>query len=195
LNLAVIACSKGAEVYSILSAIRSARPDLQVNVQAMDISSEIVEFAQRGIYSRDVPTGGSNGNGAPDSEDATWRDQPISIFERMTDREVEALFELDGNKASVRASLKEESPGLLAMRMIPGFPAFLDLRILSSQTGFCVICRHRRRKNASVTLLDWLTRADIYLSRGSIWTFGQKLRVISAGNLFRICCRKCTKAT
>jgi SAM-dependent methyltransferase len=109
LNLAVVACSKGAEVYSILWAIRSARPDLQVKVQAMDISQEIVEFAQRGVYTRTgrVPTPGSNGNGAPDSMDATWRDQSVSIFERMTDKEVESVFELNGNEARVRSWLKE----------------------------------------------------------------------------------------
>lgn len=127
LNLAVLACSKGAEVYSILWAIRSARPDLQVKVQAMDISREIIEFAQRGIYLRadHVPPGGSNGNGAPDSQDATWRDQSVSIFERMTDREVEAVFELDGNKATVRSWLKHGITWLTGDANDPGLPRIL----------------------------------------------------------------------
>src|SRR5262245_19267934 len=52
LHIAVLACSKGAEVYSILWAIRSARPDLRISTNALDISREIVEFAERGVYSR-----------------------------------------------------------------------------------------------------------------------------------------------
>src|SRR6185437_2586660 len=38
LKIAVLACSIGAEVYSILWTIRSARPDLNVVVYAVDIS-------------------------------------------------------------------------------------------------------------------------------------------------------------
>src|ERR1700744_4723721 len=49
--ISVLACSKGAEVYSILWSIRRARPDLRVVVQAVDISQEIVDFAEEGTYS------------------------------------------------------------------------------------------------------------------------------------------------
>src|SRR5215475_5853192 len=51
LRISVLACSNGAEVYFILWTIRSARPDLKVMVDALDISSEIVEIAKAGIYS------------------------------------------------------------------------------------------------------------------------------------------------
>jgi SAM-dependent methyltransferase len=47
----VLACSNGAEVYSIVWAIRSARPDLNLDVHAIDISNEILEVAKRGAYS------------------------------------------------------------------------------------------------------------------------------------------------
>jgi chemotaxis methyl-accepting protein methylase len=46
-NIAVLACSKGAEVYSIASAIRCSRPDLKIRLHAVDVSREIVEFAAR----------------------------------------------------------------------------------------------------------------------------------------------------
>ena len=49
LSITVLACSKGAEVYSILWAIRSARPDLKVVVQAVDISPAILAFAEQGF--------------------------------------------------------------------------------------------------------------------------------------------------
>src|SRR5215472_9164495 len=52
LDLSVLACGKGAEVYSILWTICSARPDLKVSMHAVDISQQILEFAERGVYSR-----------------------------------------------------------------------------------------------------------------------------------------------
>src|SRR6266849_7834578 len=54
LRIAVLACSAGAEVCSILWTIRSARPDLKVLVCAVDISKEILKFAEKGIYGADV---------------------------------------------------------------------------------------------------------------------------------------------
>ena len=50
-GVAVLACSKGTEVYSISFTIRSTRPNLKVNLQALDISEEILEFAEAGVYS------------------------------------------------------------------------------------------------------------------------------------------------
>ena len=47
----MLACSKGAEVYSILWTIRSARPDLRVRMHAVDVSREILAFAEKGVYS------------------------------------------------------------------------------------------------------------------------------------------------
>jgi len=87
LDIAVLGCSNGAEVYSVLWSIRSARPDLRLNTHAIDISREILQFAQRGIYSRCGPE--------------------ASIFERMTGEELEALFELEAEQARVKAWLKE----------------------------------------------------------------------------------------
>src|ERR1700730_15370389 len=51
LRLLVLGCSNGAEVYSLSWTIRSARPDLQVIVNAVDISPDILEIAKRGLYS------------------------------------------------------------------------------------------------------------------------------------------------
>jgi SAM-dependent methyltransferase len=70
---------------------------LAVTTNALDISREIVEFAERGVYSR---------NNA-DAKDATWLDQSISIFERLTDGETEAIFEVKGDQAIVRPWLKQ----------------------------------------------------------------------------------------
>ena len=112
LDISVLACSKGAEVYSVQWAIRSARPDLRLNMHALDISQEILEFAERGIYSRTAPDDSmpSPKSGSKEIADVSWntsRDQNAPIFERMTDEEVKAMFEVDGDQAKVRPWLKE----------------------------------------------------------------------------------------
>jgi hypothetical protein len=90
LRIAVIACSIGAEVYSILWTIRSIGPDLKVLLCAVDISKEILNFAEKGIYS----PGTSELVGAP-------------IFERMTDHEKREIFDWEGCEARVKPWLRE----------------------------------------------------------------------------------------
>src|SRR5215470_2293631 len=51
LRVAVLGCSTGAEAYSIAWRIRSARPDLKLILNAVDIAKQAVEFARRGVYS------------------------------------------------------------------------------------------------------------------------------------------------
>jgi chemotaxis methyl-accepting protein methylase len=75
LKIAVLACSNGAEAYSILWAIRSALPDLEIVLHAVDISQEIVEIAREGVY----PLENQELIGS-------------AIFERLTEQEIEAMF-------------------------------------------------------------------------------------------------------
>jgi SAM-dependent methyltransferase len=90
LKIAVLGCSIGAEVYSILWAIRSARPDLKVLLEAVDISEEILSFAEKGIYSADT----SQLVGA-------------SIFDRLTEAEMIEMFDWAGDQAKVKSWLRE----------------------------------------------------------------------------------------
>jgi SAM-dependent methyltransferase len=90
LRIVVLACSAGAEVYSILWIIRSARPDLKVSVRAVDISQKILSFAENGVYVSD--TSGLVGS---------------SIFERLTAHEMEHMFDWKGDTASVKPWLRE----------------------------------------------------------------------------------------
>jgi chemotaxis methyl-accepting protein methylase len=114
LDVTVFACSKGAEVYSILWAIRSARPDLKIKLHAVDISQEIVEFARSGAYSLRTSDIENQGNGTAKMDKVIWntcRDQGpgqnVSIFERMTDKEMGSLFEVVGDQARVRPAWKQ----------------------------------------------------------------------------------------
>ena len=51
LKIAVLGCSIGVEVYSIVWTLRSSRPDLELAVHAVDISPEVVRRRRAGVYS------------------------------------------------------------------------------------------------------------------------------------------------
>ena len=90
LRIAVLGCGIGAEVYSILWTIRSARPDLKVALSAVDISKEVLNFAEKGIY-------------APNSSELVG----APIFERLTAHEKREMFDWEGDHAKVKSWLRE----------------------------------------------------------------------------------------
>ena len=84
IDIAVFACSKGAEVYSIAWTLKSARPDLTVNIQAVDILPDVVKVAEQGCYSlRDCDEWG-----AP--------------FGRIYEDEMKEMFDRNGDVLSVK---------------------------------------------------------------------------------------------
>jgi len=111
LRLAILGCSKGAEVYSFAWTIRSARPDLQLVLTAVDISQDILDFARQGAYGcgwqRDAVYGGGRDETAFDLAAGTERDQSLSIFEYVTPEEMEGMFDVSGGRATVKSWLKD----------------------------------------------------------------------------------------
>jgi chemotaxis methyl-accepting protein methylase len=114
--IAVLACSKGAEVYSILWSIRTARPDLKVTLEAVDISQEIIDFARDGAYSlKDLASLKTlDYSNMTEEEKLIWntcRDQgsgqKLSIFERLDESEMAGMFDREGDHATVKSWLKE----------------------------------------------------------------------------------------
>jgi chemotaxis protein methyltransferase CheR len=111
-TVSVLACSKGAEVYSIAWAIRTMRPDLQLRITAVDISPEIIDFAARGVYSLDTSDAVARSdervirNRGPISWN-TSRGQNAWMFERMSKEEMEEMFEIQGDRAHVRPWLQQ----------------------------------------------------------------------------------------
>ena len=89
-NIAVLGCSNGAEVYSILWSIRSARPDLDVVVRAADISNDILEIAKEGVYSLQA-------NRLVDAE----------IFERLTKEETREMFDAEDGYLRIKSWIKK----------------------------------------------------------------------------------------
>ncbi len=90
LKIGFLGCSNGAEVYSVLWTIRSARPDLKVIAHAVDISEKVLDLAKQGVYSLKAPE---------------LVDEPI--FKRMTEEEMEHLFDKEGDDVRIKSWLKE----------------------------------------------------------------------------------------
>ena len=112
LSMTILACSKGAEVYSMAWAIRSARPDIDLDIHAIDISPEIVSFGARGVYSMRKPESKDLSTeevvrqkkdlaSIPSSDRYAW------IFERISPAEIESMFDVRGEEATVKKWLRE----------------------------------------------------------------------------------------
>jgi polysaccharide pyruvyl transferase WcaK-like protein/SAM-dependent methyltransferase len=90
IRIAVLGCSIGVEVYSIIWTLRAARPDLELVVEAVDISSEVVEVGERGVYSA-----------------AASSLVNASIFAALTEAERAEMFDWDGGEATVKPWLRD----------------------------------------------------------------------------------------
>jgi SAM-dependent methyltransferase len=119
LRIAVLACSIGAEVYSILWTIRSARPDLKVVLHAVDISEEMLNFAQRGVYNSNTP-----------------QLVGASIFERLTAHEKREIFDWEGDQAKVKSWLREVITWKLGDAADPEFVSVLGFQDMVVGSNF-----------------------------------------------------------
>jgi SAM-dependent methyltransferase len=90
LRVAVLGCSTGAEAYSVAWRIRSARPDLKLILQAVDISQQAVKVARDGVYS-------------PVASQITG----TNLFDGMTQAEIEELFDRDGDVVAVKSWIRQ----------------------------------------------------------------------------------------
>jgi chemotaxis methyl-accepting protein methylase len=90
-RLAVLGCSVGVEVYSILWTLRRARPDLTILVDAVDISPEVLAIAEEGVY-------------GPQTAETVHE----SVFERLTEAELLEMFDWNGDdQGRVKPWLRE----------------------------------------------------------------------------------------
>jgi SAM-dependent methyltransferase len=89
-KIAVLGCSIGVEVYSIIWTLRSSRPDLELEVHAVDISAEVVDVAERGVYS---PAASEMVN--------------ASIFEALTEAERAQIFDWKGDEGTIKPWLRD----------------------------------------------------------------------------------------
>jgi len=89
-RIAVLGSSNGAEVYSIAWAIRSAQPDLELRIEAVDLSAEVLEFARNGVYTLGV---------------SELVSEPV--LERVSAEEMEEIFDREGDRLRIKPSIRE----------------------------------------------------------------------------------------
>jgi chemotaxis methyl-accepting protein methylase len=89
-RIAVLGCSNGAEVFSIAWAIRSARPAVRIELQAVDLSAEAIEASRRGRY--------------PDGLSGLTKD---FLFHRMSASEIAEMFDDEGETRRIKPWLTE----------------------------------------------------------------------------------------
>jgi chemotaxis methyl-accepting protein methylase/mannose-6-phosphate isomerase-like protein (cupin superfamily) len=90
LRVTLLACSIGAEAYSVAWKIRSLRPDLKLTFNAVDISSPAVEFAKVGVYTS-----------------AASELTNTNVCEALSSDEIDELFQRDGDALTVKPWIKE----------------------------------------------------------------------------------------
>jgi chemotaxis methyl-accepting protein methylase len=90
IKVAVLGCSTGAEAYSVAWSIRSARPELRLVLNAVDISKQAVEVGKSGVYPR-IDSQLTNTN----------------VLERMTEAEIDEFFDSAGDAVTVKSWLQD----------------------------------------------------------------------------------------
>ena len=89
-RIVVLGCSIGAEVYSIVWTLKRARPDLNVVVQAVDISRDVLAIAERGVY-------------GPDTSEVVHSE----LFNSLTEAERSEMFTWHGEEGTIKPWLRE----------------------------------------------------------------------------------------
>ena len=125
--------AKGPRFILFLTQFDSARTDLKVRLSALDISEDILEFAKAGVYSLRSQGGaeaagpGSVALGA-DVATNTSKDQPSSIFERMSSEEMEAMFDRREDQVRVKPRFQDGITWHLGDAGDPGLVGALGLQ-------------------------------------------------------------------
>lgn len=110
-KLTVLACSNGAEVYSILWTARSAHPQLQIATEGIDICDSILEIAKRGTYSL-----------------TRSESMDTPIFERLASEEMEALFDKEKDNVTIKPWIREGINWRVADACAPGLATLVGLQ-------------------------------------------------------------------
>jgi chemotaxis methyl-accepting protein methylase len=161
-GLTVLACSKGAEVYSISYVIRTERPDLRLRINASDISEEVLKFAEAGVYSLMSYDEQSALSDNSHVVMGTLGDQIMSIFERMSSSEIESLFDREEHTLSVKPQFREGIVWRTGDAGDPGISVALGLQEIVVANRF--LC-HMTPKDAEACLrnLSQLVKPGGYL--------------------------------
>lgn len=145
MRVAVLGCSVGVEVYSIIWTLRRARPDLTIVVDALDISPEVLAIAEEGVY-------------GPQTAEMVYE----SVFDRLTEAEMLEMFDWNGDQGRVKPCLREGITWRLGDAADPGLIQELGPKDLVVASNF--LC-HMDARSAEVCLRNFapLASPDGYL--------------------------------
>jgi len=148
-----MACSSGAELYSLLWILRKARPDLDVIPVGIDISEAVLEKARQGCYARD---------------DMEFRGVPSENTPRD-------LFETEGSRLRVRNWVRKGAQWIQGDARDPGIADLIGPQDVVLANNFLI---HMEPAEASATLLNMarlVKPGGILVCRGVDLNVRQKL--------------------
>jgi len=106
-RIAVLGCSIGTEVYSVVWTVRSRHPGANIVVQASDISEEALAVAREGVYPRGV---------------CDLVSEPVCAL--MTEDEMRAMFDAQGDVVRVKPGIRD---GIVFREADAGDPRLPDV--------------------------------------------------------------------
>ena len=113
LSITSIGCSTGAELYSLLWYIRSARPDLEIKACGLDVSESVIAKASAGTFSRS--------------------DEELAY---LSETDVAALFDGEGDVLKIKPFLGRGLRWLMADALDSGLSKILEPQDLVLANNF-----------------------------------------------------------
>ena len=145
LRIAVLGCSNGAEVYSILWTLRHGCPHVIPLITAVDISTAALQLAQKGSYNLDAP------------ELVQER-----IFDRLTTQELRDMFDREEDQVRIKPWIKEGIVWHLADAADPELVRLLGPQDMVVASNF--LCHmHPRDAERCLRNISGLVRSGGYL--------------------------------
>jgi chemotaxis methyl-accepting protein methylase len=115
MKICVLGCSKGSEIYSLISVIRRRRPDLEISASGVDISSFAIEEAKKGAYA-----------------------QGSKELERLSAQELADLFIRDGDLFVVKDGIKRGISWIVSGAEHPDLVKLIGLQDIVLANNFLI---------------------------------------------------------
>jgi SAM-dependent methyltransferase len=144
MRLAIIGCSTGAEVYSVVWMIRSVFPSLPFVPIAMDISASAVEKARSGCYRMGTP----------------------ELRKELPNEILQQIFDQDGEDLRVKPWISEGIQWMVADATDPGLVSLLGQQDVVLANNFLVHMRPPEARQCMTNLLRLLRPGGLFVCRG-----------------------------
>jgi len=144
LQLGVIGCSTGAEVYSFLWTFHKVLPDLGINTTALDISSSAVGVARAGHYLQDAP----------------------ELRKKLSRETIDELFDREGVTLRIKPHLMAGVRWLVGDAMDPNLVNLVGGQEVLLANNFLVHMQPAAAKQCMTGLLRLVRPGGLFVCRG-----------------------------